>query len=718
MANVNEPFVINGNNDKSVQVLVTETIDIERNQSVVSIALSVASSGLYGYAYFIGGDLSVDGVALVTMSQSQGSWSVTPTPQNVYCEITGSPWSRVVGRNTDGSKTITVSVDIEGYSPYARESFVVKGSVPVTLTQIPRASTIGATDTNIGSVSTISVSRKSTAYQHSIQYSFGSLSGYVTSTGGVSTSEQKFGETSIPFSVPTSFYSQIPNSKTGVCTLTCRTYSGNTQIGGATSGSFTVTASAETSSPLVSGTVKDSNEKTVAVTGNDSVMVRYMSNALCTITASERNGSSLVAKAINGTLISGNTLTVNGVSDTQIRFAAKDSRGYITDIPVRFNVVPYVLLTCVASAERTDPTSGNARLTIKGNYFSGSFGKTSNSLSINYTLNGTTVSISPTISNNTYTASADLTGLDYQNQYNISVAVVDKLSTVNTSVTVKKGIPVFDWGESDFTFHVPVHCEAGGSGFAPAGKTIMQGLGTHGWYRVGVLYVGHKQGHTATARMSIGGWYNDQNAKPAIVDIAFDYGRGYLHKVFNTLRGTHITSVRLCRIDNHRVAVDVYYGGSGSNNVYVTVYEIQGVFTANSTFVDVSANTESVIATLNMTKVQTTQTDLLWVNATPGASFPAQTVPLDLSAYDCVEVVASVSSLPNIFFGSTKVPIGQSGSASGFGSDYWFHSRNFTASSTGIDFQSGYMRDPNGKIYENWDSRSVPYKIYGIKEGQ
>lgn len=263
-----------------------------------------------------------------------------------------------------------------------------------------------------------------------------------------------------------------------------------------------------------------------------------------------------------------------------------------------------------------------------------------------------------------------------------------------------------------------INLTASDVGAAPAGKTIKQGLGTHGWYRVGVLYVGHQEGHTAIAQMAIGGWYNEQNAKPAIIDIAFDLGGGYLHKVFNTVIGTHITSVRLCRIDNSRVAIDVYYGGSGANTVYVTVYEIQGVFTANSTFVDVSANTESVIATLNMTKAQTTQIDLLWVNATPGVSFPAQTIPLDLSRYDCVEVVASAGELPAVFFGSTKVPIGQSGFTCGFGSDYWFHSRNFAVSATGIAFQSGYMRDPDGKVYENWDGRSVPYKIYGIKEGQ
>jgi hypothetical protein len=38
----------------------------------------------------------------------------------------------------------------------------------------------------------------------------------------------------------------------------------------------------------------------------------------------------------------------------------------------------------------------------------------------------------------------------------LQVRAVDRLQTVTKSVTVGKGIPVFDWGEGDFAFHVPV----------------------------------------------------------------------------------------------------------------------------------------------------------------------------------------------------------------------------------------------------------------------
>lgn len=721
MANVNEPFVINGNNGKSVQVLVTETIDIERNQSVVSIALSVASSGLYGYAYFIGGDLSVDGVALVTMSQSQGSWSVTPTPQNVYCEITGSPWNRVVGRNADGSKTITVSVDIEGYSPYANESFVVKGSVPVTLTQIPRASTIGATDANIGSASMIAVSRKSTSYTHSIQYSFGALSGYVDGNGNAVGYEAKTDATSIAFNVPSSFYEQIATHRSAPCTLYCRTYLGDTQIGETQSCVFWAIAAESACAPQVIGAIEDANPSTIALTGNKYRLVRYVSNALCTISAVARNAAYITSKTIGGTPVSGNTRTINAIDAYSVMFSATDSRGYSTNTEVGIDMIPYIPLTCVASGKRDEPTDGTATISVKGNYYNGSFGAVSNSLTIQYKQSGGDwVSSRPTVNGNSYTASIPLTGLDYTKTFTFVVRSTDAIGSVEQTVVINKGIPVFDWGENDFTFNVPVNINAGARGVASV-KTVQAALTTPGWYRVGVLYDGDASvdSVTATARMSIGGSFYYNNATPAIVDVAYDYNSGYLQKVFDNVLNTHITNIRLCRIDTNHVAIDVYYFHSYIDTVRIVVQELQGEFIPSNGLVSVSADSEPVIASLNMNKVQTTRVDLLWVNATPGAAFPAQTIPLDLSGYDCVEIVSAVAPEAIVTsFGSTKVPVGGKGATCGFTTDFWLHTRGFTVSTTGIEFTSGYMKASDGTLYPDWDGRSVPYKIYGIKEGQ
>ena len=49
--------------------------------------------------------------------------------------------------------------------------------------------------------------------------------------------------------------------------------------------------------------------------------------------------------------------------------------------------------------------------------------------------------------------------LDYLQAHILETEVSDSLMTVQKSVTVRQGIPVFDWGQKDFVFHVPVDCE-------------------------------------------------------------------------------------------------------------------------------------------------------------------------------------------------------------------------------------------------------------------
>lgn len=364
--------------------------------------------------------------------------------------------STTLTHSTDGSKSMTIKVEAGIYNWAINKS----GSKTFTLDTIPRASTIGASDANIGSKSTIVVTRKSTAYTHSIAYKFGSLTGYVTAAGGVSSTEVKFSTTSISWTIPTDFYKQIPNAKTGTCTLTIKTYSGSTQIGDAKTCTFTVTAAQSLCAPSVSGSVVDSNATTKALTGDESKLVRYYSTALCTITATAKNSATISAKKIGGTTVSGTTRSIAKVEVDSVSFYAKDSRGYEASTDVDFTLVPYVILTNNSSGQRTDPTSGNAKLTIKGDYFNGSFGSTSNSLTIKYRFRevggtyGSYTTVTPTISGNSYTVTLSLSGLDYEHSYEFEVVVSDKLATVTKVVTIKQGIPVFDWGQSDFRINV------------------------------------------------------------------------------------------------------------------------------------------------------------------------------------------------------------------------------------------------------------------------
>lgn len=454
----------------AVRVNYSEAYDVAANTSTLSITSvqvkSASPSGYYGFTYYPDGIIKINGATVLTMNSATPTGSVRVSEQDTWYAISNSTGSLAnISHNTDGSKSVTVEVAANRFNSFqfytadgsGGSGWGVSGSKVVTLTTIPRAATIGATDANIGAVSMIAVDRKSDSYTHSIAYAFGSLSGYVTASGGVSASEVKFTAASVPFTVPESFYAQIPSAKSGKCTLTIKTYSGSAQIGDTQSCAFTATASETACAPTVSGTVVDSNELTRALTGDASKLVRYCSTALCTITAAAKNSAAISSKSIGGTAVSGTTRSIPNVESGSVAFTAKDSRGYSASATVNATMVSYVKLTSNAEGARTDPTSGNATLTLKGNYYNGSFGAADNALEIKYRIgDGEYVSVTPIISGNAYSVSASLTGLDYTQAYTVEVVVTDKLESVSKNVSIGKGIPVFDWGENDMRVNVPL----------------------------------------------------------------------------------------------------------------------------------------------------------------------------------------------------------------------------------------------------------------------
>lgn len=352
-------------------------------------------------------------------------------------------------------------------------TYTVSGNVSVKATAQVLASSIGATDANIGSTSTITVTKYNSSYYHSIQYKFGSLSGYITSSGGTQSTEVKFSNASVAFRIPTSFYAEIPNAKTGKCTITCRTYSssGSTSVlGNATTCTITLTA---TGAPDVSGTVVDTNATTVALTGSNLRLIRYKSTATATISATAKNSSSIVSKFINGSTVSGDTKVYNNCSETSFVFKAVDSRGYSTSITKTPTVIAYIQLTINPVLLRPTPTGSNITMSFSGDFYRGSFGAATNTLTIRYRYkeSGGSYGVWKTVESTkivfgsrSYTSSETFAlddEFNYQKEYQFQVQAIDgtseyPLSTVTKNVTVPRGIPVFDWGENDFNFNVPV----------------------------------------------------------------------------------------------------------------------------------------------------------------------------------------------------------------------------------------------------------------------
>ncbi|WP_050637890.1 DUF859 family phage minor structural protein [Candidatus Stoquefichus sp. SB1] len=129
-----------------------------------------------------------------------------------------------VGHNADGTKSVSVSASfgIEvTYSGTKISTMTLSGSF--TLPTIPRASSFGAISGNtIGSAMTININRASTAFTHSLWYSFGNIS-WAGIGSGIGTSTT--------WTVPMELCNQIGNATSGTGTLILRTYNGSTQIG-------------------------------------------------------------------------------------------------------------------------------------------------------------------------------------------------------------------------------------------------------------------------------------------------------------------------------------------------------------------------------------------------------------------------------------------------------------------------------------------------------
>ena len=349
-----------------------------------------------------------------------------------------------IAHTPDGSKSFTIS----GFSGWIYASGTTYASSQTfTLPTIPRASSVSCSTANIGSNATITINRASSSFTHTLTYSFGSLSGTIAT---------KTSSTNISWTIPTTFYGQIPNSKSGTGTITCDTYSGSTLIG-SKSTSFTATVSESASKPTLSPTAVDSNSATTALTGNNSKFIKYYSNASVATGAQARNSATLKSQKITcgAKSLTSASGTINAVESGSFTFSATDSRGYTTTQTLNKTLIEYIKLTCSLNAG-APTTAGVATLKISGNYWDGTFGKVANTLTVQYRYKaqggsyGSWTTVSATKSNNTYNATATISGLNYQTTYVFQARAIDKLATINTDEQARRTTPIFDWSKNDF----------------------------------------------------------------------------------------------------------------------------------------------------------------------------------------------------------------------------------------------------------------------------
>lgn len=404
-------------------------------------------------------------VAARTLTCTVGGVEKTLTTPSVNGSVTEKllgTTTHTVTHNSDGTK----SVSIKGVYPIAATlsgTYIssVTASQTVTLDTIPRASSVSCGTGYIGGSATISIKKASTDFTHTLTYVFGDLSGTIVT---------KTSASSYSWTIPDSFAAEMGSLTNKSGTITCTTYSGSTSVGTSTC-TFYVRTSAANNAPTLNPSVYDSNSTTSALTGNTLTFIKYFSNATYSIGATAASGATITSQSVtcgnrSSTASSG---TFSNVEDATFVFSATDSRKYTTTETITGTLIDYVRLTC--NLKSGNPTvSGQLSITIFGNVFNGSFGKSNNTLTVQYRYKvgdgsyGSWNTVSASMSGNTYSATTTLTGLDYEAHYTFEARAIDSLMTVTSSDKPISSVPLFSWCNNAFVHNTDLYFGQYGSG--------------------------------------------------------------------------------------------------------------------------------------------------------------------------------------------------------------------------------------------------------------
>lgn len=214
----------NNSNFTGTLTVTESSYSVANNTSEVSYSLVLTgNSNYYFQQYYLTTKISING----TTVQDRYEQISMPSPSGGVSTYTVCSGTTTVQHNNDGTKTISVWATM---STVTTQTFLpgtinmpsgLNGSL--TLTTIPRASTMTVPTVTIGSTGTFTVTAASNSFTHTITYSFGGLTGTAaTLNAGVS---------SATWTPPNTFYAKLPNSTSGTVSYVLHTFSGATEVG-------------------------------------------------------------------------------------------------------------------------------------------------------------------------------------------------------------------------------------------------------------------------------------------------------------------------------------------------------------------------------------------------------------------------------------------------------------------------------------------------------
>ncbi len=318
-------------NGYTLYLKLTETAtSTASNSSTVSWQLYLTSGDWNFSQYRVGWSVSLNG-SVVSSKTKAGAPQVSITKHGT---LTVAEGTATITHDADGRKTMTAaaSIDMDTVS-YTPGPMSLSGSM--TLTAIPRASTLTVANGTLGVAQTITVNRASTSFTHTLTYRIGSNAAVTIATGvGASTT----------WTPPLTLMQYAVDGKVSA-KITVETFSGGASIG---TNSVTITLNSPALSKLTvaSGTLGTAQTLTITRASTD------FSHTLTYVCGSY--SSSIGMSEFSG---SGNTLTRSWTP--LLSLAAQNTTGQTVSVTLTLTTLngSTVLGTDVKTVTMTIPDS-------------------------------------------------------------------------------------------------------------------------------------------------------------------------------------------------------------------------------------------------------------------------------------------------------------------------------------------------------------------------
>lgn len=347
----------------------------------------------------------------------------------------------------NGSKTIPIYALIPLSSTYGTNWTVDED---IELPTIPRANTLNYSYTTIDEPIKFSIGKANSNFTSTLTFYTFNEDGSYSNTYTIA---EKTTETSINYTIPTNILNTILSANKTRNKISffifLYTYSGNNELG---YNGYVASIPLSQTNPVVSATYIDTNSTTIALTGNSSKIIKYVSKPKVVINATPQQQADIVSYSTiwgNSSSTTKETTFTNGIDSNILQVSAKDSRNWVGNATYDLgtNYIEYIKLGFEKfTLERPETTSNTINANLNGVWFNGNFGVSTNTIELKFRYKekdgsyGEYQSVTLTTEGNTFSFNGSLGDVyNYQKQYDFEFVLSDKVMSLITTFNVTSG---------------------------------------------------------------------------------------------------------------------------------------------------------------------------------------------------------------------------------------------------------------------------------------